>query len=77
MGIERHVKLFKNGSNQAVRIPREFEMPGEEVIMRKEGDRLVLEPVKRMSLVELLDSLEPTDEDFDFGEDLPAEPFEL
>jgi antitoxin VapB len=77
MGIERHAKLFKNGRSQAVRIPREFEMPGTEVIIHKEGDRLVLEPVKRKSLVELLDSLEPTDEDFDFGEDLPAEPFEL
>lgn len=25
---ERHVELFKNGRNQAVRIPREFELPG-------------------------------------------------
>jgi antitoxin VapB len=41
---ERHVKLFKNGRNLAVRIPREFEFPGEEAIMRKEGDRLIIEP---------------------------------
>jgi antitoxin VapB len=34
---ERHVKLFKNGRNQAVRIPREFELPGEDAIMRKDG----------------------------------------
>src|SRR5438477_429234 len=40
---ERHVKLFKNGRNQAVRIPREFELPGEDAIMRKEGDRLIIE----------------------------------
>ena len=33
---ERHVRLFKNGRNQAVRIPREFELPGEDAIMRKE-----------------------------------------
>ena len=77
MGIERHVRLFKNGSNQAVRIPREFEMPGEEVIMRKEGDRLVLEPVKRSSLLEYLRTAEPIDEELDFGEDPPAESFEL
>ena len=32
---ERHVKVFKNGRNQAVRIPREFEVPGEEAILRK------------------------------------------
>ena len=42
MGMERHVKLFKNGRNQAVRIPREFELPGEDAIMRKEGDRLII-----------------------------------
>ncbi|MCY3955527.1 MAG: AbrB/MazE/SpoVT family DNA-binding domain-containing protein [Nitrospira sp.] len=40
---ERHVKLFKNGRNQAVRIPREFGLPGEDVLMRKEGDRLIIE----------------------------------
>ena len=38
---ERHVKLFKNGLI-GVRIPREFELPGEKTIMRKEGDRIVM-----------------------------------
>jgi virulence-associated protein VagC len=47
---ERHVKLFKNGRNQAVRIPREFELPGEDAIMRKEGDRLSIEPTQPKSL---------------------------
>ncbi|MDA0261189.1 MAG: AbrB/MazE/SpoVT family DNA-binding domain-containing protein, partial [Proteobacteria bacterium] len=42
MNPQRRVKLFKNGRNQAVRIPREFELPGEDAIMRKEGDRLVI-----------------------------------
>ena len=41
---ERHVKLFKNGRNQAVRIPREFELPGEDAIIRKDGQRLIIEP---------------------------------
>jgi antitoxin VapB len=44
---ERHVKVFKNGRNKAVRIPREFEFLGDEAIMRKEGDRLVIEPFPR------------------------------
>ena len=39
---QRYVKLFKNGRNQAVRIPREFEFPGEAAIMRKEGERLII-----------------------------------
>ena len=38
---ERHVRLFRNGRNQALRIPREFELPGDEAILRKEGDRLI------------------------------------
>ena len=45
MSVERKVSLFRNGRNQAVRIPREFELPGEEAVMRKEGARLILEPV--------------------------------
>lgn len=28
----RHVRLFRNGRNQAVRIPVEFELPGDEAI---------------------------------------------
>jgi hypothetical protein len=39
-----HVKLFKNRRNQAVRLPRELELPGEDAIMRKEGERLIIEP---------------------------------
>ena len=41
MNSERHVKVFKNGRNQAVRIPREFEFRSEDAIMRKQGDRLI------------------------------------
>ena len=54
---ERYVKLFKNGRNQAVRIPREFELPGEDAIMRREGDRLIIEPVPRKSLLAILAAL--------------------
>jgi len=35
VSAERHVRLFKNGPNQAGRIPREFELPGDEAIIRK------------------------------------------
>ncbi|HLZ78898.1 MAG TPA: hypothetical protein VKQ09_06120 [Sphingomonas sp.] len=51
MNIERHVKLFKNGRSQAVRIPREFELPGEDAIMRKEGSRIIIEPAPLPSLL--------------------------
>jgi antitoxin VapB len=74
---ERHVRLFKNGRNQALRIPREFELPGEEAILRKEGDRLIVEPVQQTSLLALLATWVPLQEDFPEIDDLPPEPVEL
>jgi antitoxin VapB len=69
---ERHVRLFRNGRNQAFRIPREFELEGEEAILRKEGDRLIIEPVRKGQLLALLASFEPLPEEFpDTDEDLP------
>jgi antitoxin VapB len=62
MTAERHVKLFKHGRNQAVRIPREFELPGEDAIMRKEGHRLIIEPASSRSLLAVLATLGPLDE---------------
>jgi antitoxin VapB len=77
MGAERRVKLFKNGRNQAVRIPREFELPGEEAVMRKEGDRLIIEPVRKKTLFEVLATMEPWEEEFPEIEDLPPDPVDL
>jgi antitoxin VapB len=74
---ERHVKLFRNGRNQAVRIPREFELPGEDAIIRKEGERLIIEPTSPRSLLALLATLEPIEEDFPPIPDLTPEPVEL
>ena len=71
---ERHVKLFKNGRNQAVRIPREFELPGEDAIMRKEGERLIIEPAPPKSLLALLTTLAPLDEEFPLIPDAPPDP---
>ena len=74
---ERHVKLFKNGRNQAVRIPREFELPGADAIMRKEGDRLIIEPAAPRSLLALLATLRPVDEELPRITDLPPDPVSL
>lgn len=73
---ERHVRLFRNGSNQAVRIPREFELPGQEAVLRKEGNRLILEPLAKRSILDVLAGLDPIDETLEI-EDLPVEPFDL
>ena len=74
---ERHVKLFKNGRNQAVRIPREFELPGEDAIIRKDGQRLIIEPAPPRSLLALLATLPTLDEEFPPIEDRPAEPVDF
>ncbi|MFN0315668.1 MAG: antitoxin [Burkholderiales bacterium] len=60
----RHAKLFRNGRNQALRIPRELELPGDEVLIRKEGERLIVEPVQKRSLLAVLATLGPLKEEF-------------
>ena len=72
----RRVKLFKNGSNQAVRIPREFELPGNDVVMVKEGNRLIIEAIQPASLKALLAGWEPLDEGLPITADQIAEPLE-
>ena len=72
----RHVRLFKNGRNQAVRIPREFELPGADAIMRKEGDRLIIEPAPP-SLLSVLAGLERIEESFPAIDDAPPNPVDF
>jgi antitoxin VapB len=62
MPDQRHVRLFRNGRNQAVRIPVEFELPGSEAIMHRDGDRLVIEAVGKRGLVALLKTMTPLEE---------------
>lgn len=74
---ERLVRVFRNGRNRAVRIPREFEFSGEEAVMWKEGNRLILEPSPAKSLREVLSGLKPLREDFPRIPDLPVDPIDL
>lgn len=62
MKAERRVRLFRNGRNQAIRIPREFELEGSEAILRREGDRLVIEPIGKRGLLAVLAKLRPIPE---------------
>jgi antitoxin VapB len=72
MRSERHVRLFRNGRNQALRIPREFELEVDKAIVWKEGGRLIVEPVRKGKLLALLATLQPLDENFpDVDETLP------
>ena len=56
----RHVRLFKNGRSQAVRIPRAFELPDSEAMLRRDAKgRLIIESLPRPKLVDLLSSWKP------------------
>ena len=73
MSEQRHVRLFRNGRNQAVRIPVEFELPGDEAIMHRDGDRLVIEPVRKRGLIALLKTMKPLEEAFpEIDDSVPA-----
>jgi len=73
MPEQRHVRLFRNGRNQAVRIPVGFELPGSEAITHRDGDRLVIEPVRKRGLVGLLWTMKPLEEGFpEIDDPMPA-----
>lgn len=46
-GSARRARLFWNGRSQAVRLPKEFRFDGDEVGIRREGETVVLEPIKK------------------------------
>lgn len=74
----RSVKLTRDGQGQTVRIPAEFALPGDEATIRQEGRRLIIEPVaEKMTLLELLASWDPIDEDIGEVEDRPPEPVDF
>lgn len=77
MSDRRHVRLFKNGRNQAVRIPRELELPGREAVVYRDGDRLVLEPLAGPSLLGLLESWDDIDTNWPTVDDPIPQPVEL
>lgn len=68
----RVTRLFKNGSNQAVRIPKEMAFDTDEVRLYKDGNRLVIEPVlPKVGLQALLNGWQPISEALPEIEDLP------
>ncbi len=82
----RTVKVFKNGRSRAVRIPKEFDFGGDEMIMRQQSDgTITLEPVERRKTpAELVEWLRARPrlmkEDFpqiDDGDMLPIDDVEL
>lgn len=71
MHTEKHIRLFRNGRNQALRIPKEFELEGNEATIRQDKGRLIIEPIRKGRLIDLLSSMEPIADVFpDIDKDL-------
>jgi antitoxin VapB len=73
----RRVRIFKNGRNQAIRIPRELELSGSEAMIQRDGNRLIIEPVESTSLLDLLATWEPLEVEFPEVTDKKPDPVEL
>ena len=72
------VELTRDEDGQVLHIPGELELEGTEVILRREGDRLVIEPVKSLAnFIEYLRGLSDIDDEFPEIEDPPPEPVDL
>jgi antitoxin VapB len=74
VSIERRVKIFKNGRNRAIRIPRRFELRGENAVAQ-EGEQLLIKPSAPPSLLAVLATFKP--EDFPPIEEFPQGPVDL
>jgi antitoxin VapB len=79
MQAEYHVKLIHQGNTQTLTIPKELNLSTSEVIVREENGKLIIEPYKKKSLLQVLSTLEPLNEDLpDIDEGLlPLDDIEL
>lgn len=64
MHNSRHIFLSMSGQNQVLTIPHEFSLSGREVLLRKEGERLIIEPISPNSLLLLLTTLQDLTDSF-------------
>ena len=70
-------KLFKNGQSQAVRLPKEFRFKGNMVKIRKEDDKVILEPVEKTEWPSGFWDIFTEDSEFEIPEPLPSKPVNL
>jgi antitoxin VapB len=73
MSDHRRVRLFRSGRNQVVRIPLEFELPGNQAIMHRDGDQLVIEPIRKRGLLALLRTMQPTNDLPEIDDPIPRD----
>lgn len=75
--MEARAKIFQNGRSQAVRLPKAFRLKGTEVKISKDGDKIVLEPLKNNSWPDGFWDIFSKDSDFEIPKALPAKVFDL
>lgn len=64
MSNQRKIKLSQIENKQTLKIPREFTLPTNEVILRKESGYLIIELITKPSLLKVLAALPKLDENF-------------
>jgi antitoxin VapB len=75
--MESLAKLFQNGRSQAVRLPKEFRFEGTEVRIRKQGKKVILEPVKNSKWPDGFWDVFTEDPQFETPKPLPSKKFNL
>ena len=75
--METTAKLFKNGRSQAVRLPKAFRFKGSEVKIRKEGSRVILEPLETSDWPSGFWDIFTSDPDFEVPIALPTKQIDL
>ena len=75
--METTAKLFKNGRSQAVRLPKEYRFKGSEVKIRKEGSKVILEPLETSDWPSGFWDIFSPDNDFEVPKALPAKHIDL
>ena len=66
-------KLFTNGRSQAVRLPQEFRFEGDEVLIERVGDTVVLRPLRKKTWAEVFAAIDAIDAVFPEREQPEAE----
>jgi antitoxin VapB len=75
--MESTAKIFQNGRSQAVRLPKAFRFKAKEVKIRKEGDKVILEPLETEQWPEGFWENFGLDPEFEIPEPLPSTEFSL
>ena len=75
--MEATAKLFKNGRSQAVRLPRDFRLKGTEVKIRKEGEKVILEPIEKTKWPDGFWDIFKPDPGFEIPKPMPSKKFSL